>query len=150
MPNSFILLRRAGWLISSRRTAWDRFPLVFFRARRINSSSMIRLPFLIESSSPQISFFQGALSPRTSEGRESDSIFSPRVRIMDRSMAFSSSRTFPGHGYSSRRARELSLTPWMFRRCCWLYFWMKWSTKRGRSSFRSLRGGRWRGSTLRR
>jgi len=88
---------------------------------------------------PQISFFQGALSPRTSEGRESDSIFSLRVRIMAVRWRSPARARFPPRVFQQAGQGALG-DPWRFKRCCWLYFWMKWSTKRGMSSFRSRRG----------
>ena len=51
IPYSRILLKRAGWLISRILEAWERFPPVFFSARRIKSASRRRVAFLTDSSS---------------------------------------------------------------------------------------------------
>ena len=48
IPNSFILLKRAGWLISSSFAAWVRLPRVLTSVFLINCSSMIRCIFFIE------------------------------------------------------------------------------------------------------
>src|SRR3989441_92886 len=77
-------------------------------------------------------------APKTSGGRSSGWISSPFERITARSMAWSSSRTLPGHAYPSSTARARGpsrLAPYVALATT------KWLARSAMSSRRSRRGG---------